>query len=41
MSIQRPTLRAYLFTNGWMEIQNPANSDDEWIATDSPRILEP
>jgi hypothetical protein len=26
-------------SNGWVEIRNPAHSDDQWIATDSPEEI--
>lgn len=28
------------FSNGWIEVRNPHNANDEWIATDSPCNLE-
>lgn len=28
------------FSNGWIEIRNTGQPDDQWIATDKPREIE-
>lgn len=28
------------FSNGWIEIRDTGNPDDQWIATDSPLEIE-
>lgn len=40
MSTTLEEIEAVYFSNGWIEIRNVENSDDEWIATDAPAEVE-